>query len=41
MVVFVDEGWSGKNLKRPAVREMLAEVEAGKLKALSFGVGIH
>ena len=34
VVVFIDEGWSGKNLKRPAVREMLAEVEAGQIESV-------
>jgi site-specific DNA recombinase len=31
VVVFTDEGWSGKNLERPAAREMLALVEAGDI----------
>src|ERR1039458_8392347 len=29
--VFRDEGWSAKNLERPAMREMLALVEAGQI----------
>ena len=29
--VFKDEGWSGKNLERPAMREMLAQVEDGQI----------
>jgi site-specific DNA recombinase len=29
--IFRDEGWSGKNLERPAMREMLALVESGQI----------
>ena len=32
--VFRDEGWSGKNLERPAMREMLALVESGQIANL-------
>jgi len=32
--VFVDAGFSAKNLKRPAVRELLAAIERGEVSAL-------
>jgi DNA invertase Pin-like site-specific DNA recombinase len=34
IALFTDEGWSGKNLERPAVRELLAQVEAGQIQSV-------
>ena len=34
VVEFCDDGWSGKNLGRPAVTEMLAQVKAGKIQCI-------
>jgi len=31
VVEFCDDGWSGKNFERPAVQEMLAQVQQGKI----------
>jgi len=34
VTVLADEGWSGKNLDRPAVQELLKLVELGQVKDL-------
>src|ERR1700719_3823909 len=34
VMLLADEGWSGKNLDRPAVRELLSLVEAGAVSNL-------
>ena len=34
VTVLADEGWSGKNLERPAMRELLALVESGEVEHL-------
>jgi site-specific DNA recombinase len=34
VTVLKDEGWSGKNLDRPAMRELLASVESGEVEHL-------
>lgn len=34
VIEFCDDGWSGKNFERPAVREMLAQVREGKIQCI-------
>ena len=34
VIEFCDDGWSGKNFERPAVQEMLAQVQEGKIQCI-------
>lgn len=34
VIEFCDDGWSGKNFERPAVREMLTQVREGKIQCI-------
>jgi len=34
IIEFCDDGWSGKNFERPAVREMLEQVKRGKIQCI-------
>ena len=34
VIEFCDDGWSGKNFERPAVQEMLTQVQEGKIQCV-------
>ena len=32
IIEFCDDGWSGKNFERPAMKEMLEQIKAGRIQ---------